>query len=303
MANIKLKVYKELQATLKIKIMSNKLNTIKLLFFGDITGRQGRLAVKSFLKNNKPDFVIANIENASHGFGLTKKNYEDLSSSGIDCFTSGNHIWDKKDIYEYIDEADKLIRPVNYPLGTKGCGVRVFDVNGHKIAVINALGRVFMPPIDSPWEVVINEIEKIKDEVDSVFIDFHAEATAEKICFAKYLAKRYNNEERALIKAFVGTHTHVQTADEKIYDGMGYITDAGFCGAEESVIGMEFSTSFKRLSTSIPERYEIAETPLAQLNGVEILIEGNFATQIKRINLIVDNSKTESEENVGDTGE
>ncbi len=278
---------------------------IKILFFGDITGRQGRLAVKSFLKSQAgdADFVIANIENASHGFGLTKKNYEDLSNSGIDCFTSGNHIWDKRDIFEYIDEAQKLVRPINYPAGTKGAGSRVFDLKGRKFAVINVLGRVFMPPIDSPWEVVINEIERLKSEgVESIIIDFHAEATAEKICFAKYLAARYNSEENALIKAFFGTHTHVQTADEKIYKGMAYITDAGFCGAEESVIGMEFSTSFKRLSTSIPERYEIAETPLAQINGVEVLIDGNLSTQIKRINLIVDNKKNESEDNVENTG-
>ena len=275
--------------------------SLKILFFGDITGRQGRLAVKSFLKSqeNDADFVIANIENASHGFGLTRKNYLDLSGSGIDCFTSGNHIWDKRDIFEYIEEAEKLIRPINYPNGTKGVGSRVFEIKGHKLAVINALGRVFMPPIDSPWEVVISEIERLKDGgAESIIIDFHAEATAEKICFAKYLAARYNSEEKALIKAFFGTHTHVQTADEKIYNGMAYITDAGFCGAEESVIGMEFSTSFKRLSTSIPERYEIAETPIAQINGVEILIEGNLSTQIKRINLLVDNRKNESEDNV-----
>ena len=277
-------------------------NTVKILFFGDITGRQGRTAVKSFVKSleDKPDFIIANIENASHGFGLTKKNYEDLSSSGIDCFTSGNHIWDKKDIFEYIDSAEKLVRPINYPEGTKGEGCKVFEVNRHKIAVINALGRVFMPPIDSPWEVVAKKIDEVKNNgVDSVFIDFHAEATAEKICFAKYLANKYNDSNSALIKAFVGTHTHVQTADEKIYNGMAYITDAGFCGADESVIGMEFSTSFKRLSTSIPERYEIAETPVACINGVEILIEGNFATHIKRINLLVDNSESEVNLEIG----
>ena len=281
--------------------MNSNTDIMKILFFGDITGRQGRNAIKSYIKSlqEKPDFIIANIENASHGFGLTKKNYEDLSASGIDCFTSGNHIWDKKDIYDYIETAEKLVRPINYPTGTKGVGCRIFEIKGHKFAVINALGRVFMPPIDSPWEVVTKKVDELKESgVGSVFVDFHAEATAEKICFAKHLAAKYNDENSALIKAFVGTHTHVQTADEKIYKGMAYITDAGFCGADESVIGMEFSTSFKRLSTSIPERYEIAETPIACINGVEILIEGNFATQIKRINLIVDNSKNESEVNL-----
>ena len=273
-------------------------NTEKILFFGDITGRQGRNAVKSYIKSlsEKPDFIIANIENASHGFGLTKKNYEDLSSSGIDCFTSGNHIWDKRDIFDYIDEAEKLVRPINYPEGTKGTGCRIFEVKDKKYAVINVLGRVFMPPIDSPWSVVTNKIDELKGyNIDGVIIDFHAEATAEKICFAKYIAKKYNEENKALIKAFLGTHTHVQTADEKIYKGMAYITDAGFCGAEESVIGMEYATSFKRLSTSIPERYEIAETSRVQINGVEILITDNIVTHIRRINLIVDNSNNESE--------
>ena len=262
---------------------------LKLIFFGDITGRLGRNAVKSYLVSESADMVIANIENASHGFGLTKKNYLDLSEC-IDCFTSGNHIWDKKDIYEYIEEADNLVRPINYPTGTPGKGSAVFDINGHKIAVINALGRVFMPPIDSPWKIVVDEIERLKSEgVESIFIDFHAEATAEKICFSKYLAKEYGS----LVKGFFGTHTHVQTADESIINGMAYITDAGFCGAADSVIGMEFETSLKRLSTSLPERYEIAQGTLAQINGVEVLFDRNHATHIKRINLYVD-SKYES---------
>ena len=270
------------------------MDTIKLIFLGDITGRQGRTAVMSYIASleNKPDFVIANIENASHGFGLTKKNYEQLSENGIDCFTSGNHIWDKKDIFEYIDDAKNLIRPINYPAGTRGVGSQIFEIKGQKLAVINALGRVFMPPIDSPWQVVTQEIERLKAEgVEHIIIDFHAEATAEKICFSKYLANTYNNDENALIKGFFGTHTHIQTADEQIYEGMAYITDAGFCGAVDSVIGMEFKTSLHRLSTSLPERYEISENPIAQVNGVEVLIDRTTSTQIKRINVIIDNKK------------
>lgn len=271
--------------------------TIKLIFLGDITGRQGRTAVMSYvktLKEKEPQaFVIANIENASHGFGLTKKNYEELAEAGIDCFTSGNHIWDKKDIYEYIDEAKNLVRPINYPAGTRGGGVQVFNLQGQKLAVINALGRVFMPPIDSPWQVVVEEISRLKSEgVNHIIIDFHAEATAEKICLSKYLAHTYNTEENALIKGFFGTHTHVQTADEQIYKGMAYITDAGFCGAVDSVIGMEFETSLRRLSTSLPERYEISENPIAQINGVEVLIDRTKSTQIKRINVTVNNNES-----------
>lgn len=265
---------------------------LKILFFGDITGRLGRNAIKSFLSSsaNNADFVIANIENASHGFGLTKKNYEDLKNAGVDCFTSGNHIWDKKDIYDYIESVTNLVRPINYPNGTPGCGVRVFEIKGYKLAVINVLGRVFMPPIDSPWQIVVDEIEKLKkDNVEHIFIDFHAEATAEKICFSKFLANEYNTDEYSLIKGFFGTHTHVQTADEKIYKGMAYITDVGFCGAEDSVIGMEYTTSLKRLSTSLPERYEIAQCDVAQINGIEVFIDKAKAIHIKRINILVDN--------------
>lgn len=271
------------------------METLKILFFGDITGRQGRNAIKSYLASDEAsdaDFVIANIENASHGFGLTKKNYIDLSEAGIDCFTSGNHIWDKKDVYEYINDAKKLTRPINYPEGTAGKGYHIFEVKGHKIAVINALGRVFMPPIDSPWQVVPSKIEELKNEgVESIFIDFHAEATAEKICFAKFLAQNFNTPENAIVKGFFGTHTHVQTADEQIINGMAYITDVGFCGSSDGVIGMEYATSLKRLSTSLPERYEIAQNGISQINGVEILIDGTSATQIKRINIYVDNNK------------
>ncbi len=276
--------------------MNLESDKIRLIFLGDITGRQGRSAVKSFIESldNKPDFIVANIENASHGFGLTKKNYEELIEAGIDCFTSGNHIWDKKDIYEYIEDAKNLIRPINYPSGTHGIGSQIFEVKGQKLAVINALGRVFMPPIDSPWQVVPQEIDRLKEQgIEHIIIDFHAEATAEKICFSKYLAHTYNTEDNALIKGFFGTHTHVQTADEKIYEGMAYITDAGFCGAVESVIGMEYETSLRRLSTSLPERYEIAESTITQINGVEVLIDRTKSTYIKRINVTVNNKNNE----------
>lgn len=273
-----------------------KENVLKILFFGDITGRQGRNALKSFLSSSQTQdtFVIANIENASHGFGLTKKNYNDLTEAGVNCFTSGNHIWDKKDIYEYINETTNLLRPINYPAGTPGKGSQTFDFNGFKIGVINVLGRIFMPPTDSPWQIVVEEINRLKNEnIEHIFIDFHAEATAEKICFSKFLANEFNTEENALIKGVFGTHTHVQTADEKIINGMAYITDVGFCGAADSVIGMEYSTSLKRLSTSLPERYEIANSDVAQINGVEILIDRTKATQIKRINILVDNKEQE----------
>ncbi|MCQ2738650.1 MAG: YmdB family metallophosphoesterase [bacterium] len=273
----------------------------KILFFGDIVGKSGRNSVKEYLISQKDnaDFIIANVENASHGFGLTKKNYDELSEVGINCMTSGNHIWDKKDIYDYIKESEKILRPINYPDKTAGKGVGIFELDGEKVAVINALGRVFMPLIDSPWEKVTEEINLLKNiGITSVFIDFHAEATAEKICFAKYLANEFNNEKHSIIKGFFGTHTHVQTADETIINGMAYITDAGFCGNSSGVIGMEYTTSLKRLSTGLPERFEIAQGETSQVNGVAVSINEHHAIHIERINFTVNNNEIEKEVNL-----
>ena len=233
--------------------MSNK--TIKIIFFGDLVGKPGRFAVKKFLAEHKYDFVIANVENASHGFGLTEKNYNELSAMGIDCMTSGNHIWDKKEIFSYIDKAEKLIRPINYPVGTKGVGSRVFDCGDYKIGVMNILGKVF-----------IN------------IVDFHAEATAEKICFAKYCSQLG-------VSVFLGTHTHVQTADECIMNNMGYITDVGFCGAYDSVIGMEYKNSLAHFTTNLPSRYEVADSQIFQTSAVELEIDPltGHTVAIKRI--------------------
>lgn len=264
-------------------------STIKILFFGDMVGKPGRLAVRDFLAQNKDnyDFIIANGENASHGFGLTLKNYNNLLDFGINCITSGNHIWDKKDIWEYIDTAENLVRPLNYPNGTRGQGWRIFEIaNGVKIGVINFLGRVFMSPVDSQWELAKEAIAEIKKETPIVIIDFHAEATAEKICFAKYCSELGAS-------AFFGTHTHVQTADEKILnDKMAYITDAGFCGASEGVIGMEYKASLNRFLTCMPERYDVADSKEVQINAVEVEINAatGYAVAIKRISC---NSKLE----------
>lgn len=255
---------------------------LKIVFFGDIVGKLGRKAVGECLAEMKagecpPNFGIVNVENASHGFGLTEKNYKEISDYGFDCMTSGNHIWDKKDIFDYINRVDKLIRPINYPKTAKGVGSKVFEVGEHKIAVINALGRTFMQPVDSPWTVVKKEVKKLKKITPNILIDFHAEATAEKICFAKFCADLG-------VTAVVGTHTHVQTADERIIKDMAYITDVGFCGASDGVIGMEYKTSLKRLSTGLPERYDIPKSKDVTINAVEILIdaESGKSLEIKR---------------------
>lgn len=267
-------------------------NIIKLIFFGDIVGKPGRFAVKDYLSENisKYDFIIANVENASHGFGLTEKNYNELLEYGISCMTCGNHIWDKKDIFSYIDNADKLIRPINYPPKTKGMGSRIYEVNGVKVGVINALGRVFMNLVDSPWELVEQEIKRMKSITPIVVLDFHAEATAEKICFGKYCCELG-------LSAMFGTHTHVQTADECIINGMAYITDAGFCGASDGVIGMEYNTSLSRFLTAIPERYDVAQGNTVQINAVEVEIDISTgkALSIKRVFCNKNNIEKEEE--------
>ena len=267
---------------------------IKILFFGDVVGRIGRRAVADYLAENKSkyDFIILNGENASHGFGLTQKNYNALLNAGVDCITSGNHIWDKKEIFNYIETADKLLRPLNYPEGTKGNGYHIFDVGSCKICVMNFLGRVFMQPMESQWKIFEEKIKVIKEITPNVIIDFHAEATAEKICFGRYCSSFG-------VSAFVGTHTHVQTADEKIINDMAYITDVGFCGAENSVIGMEYATSLARMTTCLPERYEVAKDNIATLNAVEFTIDAmtGKATDIQRINkkIIYENNETEDD--------
>src|SRR5574344_183909 len=271
---------------------------IKVLFFGDLTGKPGRCVLRDYLsnlklKNELPDFVIANVENASHGFGLTPKNYGEILEYGVDCMTSGNHIWDKKDILTFINDADKLVRPFNYPPQTPGNGSIIVEKNGMKIGIINALGRVFMPPVDSPWELIKEEVRKIKEITPIIIMDFHAEATAEKICFGKFCSELG-------VSAFVGTHTHVQTADEKIFNNMAYITDVGFCGSKESVIGMDYTTSLNRFLTCMPERYEVAEDDCAQVNAVEIEIEieTGFATSIKRIYSVINNKEKDEDNEV-----
>lgn len=269
--------------------MVNKI--IKLIFFGDIVGKPGRIAVRDFLAKNKEkyDFVIANVENASHGFGLTEKNYNEFITYGVNCMTCGNHIWDKRDIYNYIDNADCLLRPINYPKATRGVGSRIFDMGTFKIGVINILGRVFMNLVNSPWEIVSEEIAKIKEITPIIVIDIHAEATAEKICFGRFCAELG-------VSAVFGTHTHVQTADECIVNGnMAYITDAGFCGASDGVIGMDYSTSIKRFLTGIPERYEVAKGDITQINAVEVDIDtaSGVAVKIKRINCSNNNIEEE----------
>ena len=231
---------------------------------------------------------MANIENASHGFGLTEKNYNELSEMGVGAMTSGNHIWDRKEIFGYIYNADKLLRPLNYPEGTPGVGSRIFKISEDiSIGVINIQGTVFMSPIVPPWEMLREEIRKIQFKTPIILIDIHAEATAEKVSCG-YIA------DNSSVSAIIGTHTHIQTADERILEhGAAYISDVGFCGTYKSVIGMDIDDSVKRLVTCLPVKFDVAPSDEVQVNGIElnINVKTGYALNIKRINEVFDLSR------------
>ena len=254
---------------------------MKILAVGDLVGNIGINKLKQSLdqirQKENIDFVIVNAENSAEGMGLTKKNFQEILEQKVNVITMGNHTWGKKDIFSFIDHP-QIIRPANYPEGVVGKGYNIYECNKKKIAVINLIGRVDINVLsENPFIVAKKIVEKIKNEVDIIIIDFHAEATAEKIAMGYYLDGK--------VTAIFGTHTHVQTADEKILPkGTGYITDIGMTGPEYSVIGMEIEASIKRFETTLPERYKIA-TGSAILNGVIFNIddESNKVTNIKRI--------------------
>jgi hypothetical protein len=268
-------------------------NILNILFLGDIVGRPGRKGVDKYIKETREnyDFIIANVENASHGFGLTEKNYYEISGVGINAMTSGNHIWDRKEILTYIEKAEKLIRPLNYPESSPGKGSRIFKIDDKtSVGIINILGAVFMAPLLSPWNILIKEIEKMKKETNIIIIDFHAEATAEKLS-GGYIAESMG------VSAFIGTHTHVQTADETLLGGKtAYITDVGFCGSYNSIIGMEKEDSIQRFLKMLPSRLEVGPLGLVQINGVEFKIDAQTGTaqSITRISEVI---KLDSEVN------
>jgi metallophosphoesterase (TIGR00282 family) len=255
---------------------------MKVLFVGDIVGSPGREAVREIIPRlkdkEKIDFIIANAENAAGGSGLTPKITEDLFSYGIDVLTSGDHIWKKKDIVETLDEEQRLLRPANYPEGVPGRGWGVYPVKGKfKIGVINLVGRVFMESVECPFRVGRIAAEEIKSQTPIIFMDIHAEATSEKIALAWYFD--------GIISALLGTHTHVQTADERIYPkGTAYITDLGMTGPHDSVIGRKVEQILTRFITHLPTRFEMAEENV-QLNGVIVTVDEKTgkATDIKRV--------------------
>lgn len=257
---------------------------MKVLFIGDIVGKGGRTAVKALLPNlvdkYKIELVIANGENIAAGFGLTESLVEELFNTGVHVITTGNHVWDKKEIIPHISKENRLLRPLNYPPGVPGSGSIVLSMqNGRKVAVINISGRVFMPGYDCPFRTGRAEIETLSKETDIIIVDFHAEATSEKIAFGYFVDGK--------VSAVIGTHTHVQTADEKVLpNGTAYITDVGMTGPGHSVIGMEINQIVQRFLTSMPAKFETAQGE-AILSAVVIEINNDTgkASAIQRLQI------------------
>jgi metallophosphoesterase (TIGR00282 family) len=255
-----------------------------LLFIGDIVGRPGRDLLRHGLaalaSHHNVDLVIANVENAAAGHGITPDIANDLFEYGVHVMTGGNHTWDKKEIFPYIVKQPRMIRPANYPEGAPGLGRYVARAeNGVMVGVVNAMGRVFMTPLDDPFRVVLEQIDLVKaDGAQIVFVDFHAEATSEKVAMGWHLDGK--------VAAVVGTHTHVQTADDRVLPkGTAYITDVGMTGPHDSVIGVDRMAIVHRFLSAMPQRFETA-TENPRLNGVVVQADEHtgLAVSITRVN-------------------
>ena len=260
---------------------------MKILFIGDIVGEPGRRAVKTLLPSLRQDrgldFVIANGENAAGGSGITPRIAEEIYASGVDVITSGDHLWDQKEVVHLLADESRFLRPLNYPPGTPGRGCGLYTVCNPagqpvRIGVMNVQGRTFMqPPLDNPFPAGRDAVKSLRQQTPLIFVDFHAEATSEKIAFARFLDGQ--------VSAVVGTHTHVQTADEQIFPGgTAYLSDAGFTGPHESVLGREIEPVIQRFLTSVPQRFEVAKERVL-LHGVIIELDEatGRALKIERI--------------------
>lgn len=260
---------------------------MKILFIGDIVGKPGRRAVTelvpSLIAEKKIDFVIANCENAAAGFGVTREIVEELYSSRIDVLTSGNHIWNKKEALEFIGEYKNLLRPANYSPKTPGSGAVVFSASqGESVGVLNLAGRIFMQPSNCPFETAKNLIADMQTKTKVIIVDFHAEATSEKKALGWYLDGE--------VSAVLGTHTHVQTADDEILPlGTAYISDAGMTGPFDSVIGVKKETIIERFLTNVPNKFDVAKGDV-RLQGVllDINAQSGRANSIERISIKFD---------------
>ncbi len=256
--------------------------SVRLLFIGDIVGQPGRQAVRSLVsrlrQQHRLDLVIANGENSAGGSGITSKTADEIFSAGVDVITSGDHLWDQKEVIELLQNEKRFIRPLNYPPGIPGQGSVLFEkLQGSPVAVINLQGRTFMANLENPFLIARAEVERLRQFTKIIFVDFHAEATSEKIALARLLDGH--------VSAVIGTHTHVQTADEQIFPGgTAYLTDAGFTGPHESVLGREIEPVIRRFLTSMPQRFDVAEkNVLLQGAVIEIDEATGKSVRIQRI--------------------
>lgn len=261
---------------------------MKILFIGDIVGSIGRDALKDNLQRIKekyaPHFIIVNGENAASGKGITEKIYKDFLTLGVNAVTMGNHVWDNKDIFEFIEDAKGLVRPANYPDGTPGAGLKFFKWNTQEIAVINVLGRTFMNPVDDPFSVTEKLVAEARKRTPIIFVDFHAEATSEKQAFGWFLD--------GSVSAVVGTHTHIQTSDNRVLpEGTAYMTDVGMTGAYDGILGVEKEAILYRFQTLLPKRHEVPKSGRAVLSGVVVDVDDKTgrARSIERILINDDN--------------
>ncbi len=259
-----------------------------VLFIGDVFGKPGRMILErklqTIIKENNVDIIIANGENAAGGIGISPDICDTLFNMGIDVVTSGNHIYKKREIYDYIAKQPRLLKPANYPPGTPGRGYYILSdrkINENKIAVINICGRVFIENLDCPFRCMDKILENIKEETPVIIVDFHAEVTSEKVAMGWYLDGR--------VSALIGTHTHVQTADERILPGgTAYITDVGMVGPRDSVIGVKKENIIERFLKLMPQRFIVAEDDyLINAVLVDINEKSGRANDIRRINFVV----------------
>ncbi|HBY83258.1 MULTISPECIES: TIGR00282 family metallophosphoesterase [Staphylococcus] len=260
---------------------------MRILFIGDIVGKIGRNAISTYLPKLKqeyrPTVSIVNAENAAHGKGLTEKIYKQLLREGVDFMTMGNHTYGQREIYEFIDEAKRMVRPANFPSEAPGVGMRIIQINDIKLAIINLQGRAFMQDIDDPFKKADELVKEAQNVTPYIFLDFHAETTSEKNAMGWYLDGR--------VSAVVGTHTHIQTSDNRILpSGTGYITDVGMTGFYDGILGINRDEVIERFITSLPQRHVVPDNGRSVLSGVIIDIDKNGkTTNIERILINDDN--------------
>ena len=256
---------------------------VRVIFLGDVVGRPGRRAVAAFLRGLPPsergDFVIANGENVSGGKGIDPETAEELQDAGVDVITTGNHVWQKREIGPYLNDTERVLRPINMAPGVPGVGATVRHTRQGKVpvGVLNLIGRVFMPPADCPFRAATAAVDGLRARAAVVVVDMHAEATSEKVAMGRHLDGR--------VSVVIGTHTHVQTADEVILPGgTGYLTDAGMCGPEDSVLGVRTDRVIERFLTQLPTRFDVAAgAVLVQGAIIDVDEASGHALSIRRI--------------------